>query len=364
MSESSVQLQWAYGNKRQAAYATEMAAVDVNQSHPFVAADFGDHAPHMSDNAALYGKGHEFATRNEVLSWSTSFKRQFQATSKIVGWGFAFHCGQVTTTPLGGSPACYRHVMTYMNPITGSGYYGSPRQQPVTTVYELVTSGMVRVFPSVQVMSVEITGQIDDWILANMELMGSGMYRRIAPSAFSFPDPTDESTGGEGSLLRFAALTFTHGVSGATADVSCDVRKFRFASNMAYFDKEGYCPGSGFLVSGNPHSGQIRNKLEIDKRTVVLEFEIRAAADQTYFDRLDQQTTVTGTFDITGDSISGGNSHQLKIEIPQMRYTAVPIGTDGDLIVYQITAMVFYDNTLANPFRVTVVNKTSAYLGT
>ena len=103
--ESAVQLNWAYSNKRQSAYATELDPADVDQSHPFVGADFGEHTPNMSDNTALYGKGHEFPTRNEILSWSSSFRRQFQASSKILGWAFAFHLGDVTTTNLGGAPA-------------------------------------------------------------------------------------------------------------------------------------------------------------------------------------------------------------------------------------------------------------------
>ena len=148
--ESVVQIKWAYSNKRQSAYATETPSGDMNQSHPFTGADMGEHTPNMSDNAAMYGKGHEFATRNEILSWDTTFRRAFQATTKVLGWGWAFHLGKCTTSALGGG--AFRHLMEYMEPtLAAEGYYGSSRQQPVVTIYEQVASNLLRIFPSMQI---------------------------------------------------------------------------------------------------------------------------------------------------------------------------------------------------------------------
>ena len=87
--ESVVQINWAFSNKRQTAYATALADDDLDQSHPFEGADIADHSPNMSDNAAQFGKGHEFATRNELLSWDLKFRRAFQATTSMLGWACA-----------------------------------------------------------------------------------------------------------------------------------------------------------------------------------------------------------------------------------------------------------------------------------
>ena len=57
--ESTVALRWAFSPKRQAAYGTALAVADLTLSHPFEGADFGEHTPNMSDNAALFGKGRE-----------------------------------------------------------------------------------------------------------------------------------------------------------------------------------------------------------------------------------------------------------------------------------------------------------------
>lgn len=364
MAESTVAIRWAFSNKRQSAYQTETPSGDMTQSHPFVNADFGVHEANSSDNAAQYGKGHEFATRDEKLSWNSSFTRTFQATTKILGWAFAFHTGNVSTTNLGGSPTAYRHDFEYMDPINGTGYYGSPRQLPVVTVWELVASNLVRIFPSMLVKTVEVTGQQNDWVMLTIEMQGSGSMRRVSPSGVTFPNSTNPLTGGEGTLLRNASLLFEHSPSGsAYSDISCDVRSFRFRSEYALFEDDGYCPGSGYLISGNARSGQIRNKLEIARRAVALEFVVKApSTNNVIFDRLEQSVTMAAQLTVTGEVISGSNYHLLRLTFPQLRYRSVPIGADGDQVIYSVTTIVMYDDTEANPWTARVQNQFSSYL--
>jgi len=351
--ESIVGLQWAYPNKRQSAYATQNPDVDITESHSFEGADLADHTPNMSDNAALLGKGHEFATRLDLLSWDLRFRRSFRASSKNAGWGFAFHLGKITTTPIAGATAAYSHVMEYQDPL-GAGYYGSGRQQPVATILERVTSGLVRKFPSVQVMAVELTGTQGDWAKLSVECIGSG--RKIDGTGFSFPTAVD------GEPLRVASLLFEHGLTGALADVSCDVRSFRFRTEYAYADADGYCPGSGYQTSGDPTSGQIRNKLEFTRRAVVLEWVVRASSDNTLFTRLQGSIETAAKITLTGSVINASASHKVVVNIPKLQYRAVPIGADGDVITYTVQAVMFYDATLENPFEVTVINTTPSYL--
>lgn len=349
--ESIVGLTWAYSNKRQSAYATPNPQGDIDQSHPFEGADFGEHTPNMSDNAAFLGKGHEFATRNEIISWDTRFRRSFTATTKILGWAFAFHMGKDTPTNPGGS--AYQHAFEYMDPITGAGYYGSPRQQPVTTIIERVTSGLVRRFPSCVVSAVEVTGALNDWAKVAVELIGSGFKDTVA-SGYSFPAST------EGALLRFSSLTFTH-PSGV--DISCDARSFRFRSEYQYDETGGYCPGSGYLTPGDPTSGAVRNKLEFTRRAVLLEFVVTASStNHTYFTRLEANTDVYTKLVLEGALITGVIYHTLTIEIPHMKYRAIPIAADGDIITYAVQGVIFYDVEFANPLKVTVINDTAAYL--
>lgn len=365
MAESVVAIRWAYSNRRQQAYQTEIPSGTgyIDQSHPFVNADMGVHEANSSDNAAQYGKGHEFATRDEKLSWNTSFTRTFQATTKILGWAFAFHTGNVTTTSLGGG--AYNHVYEYLDPILATGFYGSARQLPVTTVYELVASNLLRIFPSMLVKTIEITGQQNDWVMLTLEMQGSGMHRRVSPSGFTFPGSTNPLTGGEGTLLRNASLLFEHGPSGsALSDFSCDVRSFRFRSEYQLFEDDGYCPGSGYLISGNARSGQIRNKLEVARRAVVLEFVVKApSTNNQIFDRLEQSITMGARLTITGEQIgSSGFYHLCEIYVPQLRYRSVPIGADGDQIIYSVSTIVMYDDTELNPWTARVRNQFSAYL--
>jgi len=353
MAESTVQLQWAFPIKRQSSYETANPDGDITQSHPMTAADFGEHTPNMSDNSAMFGKGHEFATRNAILSWDTRFRRSFQATTHMTAWAWAFHTGKLTSTVLGGSPAAYQHVMEYQDPI-GVGYYGSGRQQPVMTVIEQTHAGYIRRFPSMLVRAVEMSGSLNDWVMLMAELQGSG--KMADTPVFTFPTAT------EGALLRFGSLQLTDSVEG---DISCDIRSFRIRSEFAYFENEGYCPGSGYNVSGDPTSGQIRNKLEFSRRAIIYEFQVVASPDTVYhIERLEDQDTVGAVLVLTGDLISGGNYHAVTINITQFNYRAAPIAADGDLVVYNIMAMVFWDPTpgLANPFEITVVNQNYGYL--
>lgn len=364
--ESAVQVSWAFSLKRQIAYATPNPNADITQGHPFESMDFGEHNPNMSDNSAMFGKGHEFATRNEILSWDTKFKRSFQATTKMLGWALSFHCGKVTTTNLGlggGSVSGYQHVMEYQDPL-GAGYYGLGRQLPVTTIMERLTSGVTRQFPSMQLKAVEITGGLNDWVKLAAELQGSGVKTFVAPSGYSFPTAT------EGSLLRTAELTMSHGPSGSAADISCDVREWRFRTEYAFDEAGGYCPGSGYL-GATPSTGQIRNRLEFTKRAVMFEFTVRSDATNGYFARLEGSQEMYSLLTLIGDVISTGSTlnHKLIIELSRVKYKAVAIAQSNDVITYHVTGVVFFDanqgtNTSlpGNPYKVTIVNDTPAYL--
>lgn len=360
MAQSIVGIAWAYPLKRQSAYATANPNADITQSHPFLGADMFEHTPNVSTNAEHLGKGHEFATRKEILSWDAQGRRQFHCTTKIAGWGFAFHLGDVTTTNPAGS--AYQHVMEYQDP-NGAGYYGSGRQQPVFTVIERVTSNLVRKFRSMQIRAVELTGALNDWAILTLELQGSGYMERIAPTGYTFPDSTDPVYGGEGvGLLRNASLTFQGGVSGSLADMSCSIQSYRFRSEMQYFDAQGYCPGSGYLTSGDPTSGQIRNKLEFARRAVMLEFVVEAGTDNTIFAQLEANTLLQAILTLEGATITGAYDHLLEINVPSLKYATIPITADGDLITFAVATQVMYNQNEANPFTIRVINTTSGYL--
>lgn len=360
--ESAVGLRWAFSPKRQSAFATALANADLTQSHPFEGVEFGEHTPNMSDNAALFGKGHEFATRNYLLSWDSRFRRQSFLTTKLAGWAFAFHTGKVTTSPLdAGPPAAFEHIFEYQDPY-GSGYYGSGRQLPVTTVVEQATSGLVRKFPSMVVSAVELSGNMNDFCRIGIDLVGSGMMSRIAASGGgSMTWPTGDLAG-EGERLRNTAMLFEHGLTGSLADISCDIRSWRFRSEYQLAEDDGYCPGSGYLTPGDPASGQIRNKLEFLRRSFLLEWVIRASASNTLFTNLEGQVELAAQITLVGGEINPTDDHQVLINVPRLVYKAIPIGADGDIITYSVSTVVLYDDTLANPWEVTVQNDQATYL--
>jgi hypothetical protein len=362
--ESTVGLRWAFSDKRQTAYATALANSALTLSHPFEGADFGEHTPNISDNAALFGKGHEFATNLYLLSWDTRFRRTCFLTSKIAGWGFAFHTGKVTTSAA--APG-YQHIFEYQDPY-GAGYYGSGRQLPVTTIAEQATSGLIRKFPSMLVSAIELTGNMNDFCRCAIDLIGSGAMTRLtvggSPPAITWPT---SPLGDEGERLRNTAMLFEHGPSGVSplSDLSCDIRSWRFRSEHALAEDDGYCPGSGYLTPGEPASGQIRNKLEFLRRAVMLEWVVRASSDNTVFTRLEGMVELSAQITLTGAQIGiGPADHTVIVNVPQLKYRAVPIGSDGDVVIFSISTAVMYDDTLANPYEVTVINDQATYLTT
>lgn len=363
--ESTVGLRWAFSPKRQSAYATALPTSELTLSHPFEGADFGEHTPNISDNAALFGKGHEFATQLYLLSWDTRFRRAAFLTSKLAGWAWAFHTGQVTTSPLNvGPPAAFSHVYEYQDPI-GTGYYGSGRQLPVTTVVEQSTSGLIRLFPSMLVSAIEMSGNMNDFCRIGIDLIGSGAMSRLAVGASppSITWPTGAANE-EGDRLRNTAMLFEHGPSGSSplSDLSCDIRSWRFRSEHALAEDDGYCPGSGYLTPGDPSSGQIRNKLEFLRRAVLLEWVIRASSDNTVFTRLEGMVELSAVITLTGSLINGVDRHQVVINVPRFKYRAVPIGADGDVVIFSVSTAVMYSDLLANPFEITIQNDQATYL--
>ena len=94
----------------------------------------------------------------------------------------------------------------------------------------------------------------------------------------------------------------------------------------------------------------------------MLEFVVNAAHDSALHAALEASTPMEAVLEIEGATISGANSHKLTITVPKYKYRAAPIGADGDIMTYQVSTVIFYDATLANPFEVEVVNQTAEYL--
>ena len=194
-------------------------------------------------------------------------------------------------------------------------------------------------------------------------LTGNQTAKGLTGGGTAFVFPTGEDAD-EGERLRNTAMLFEVGPVGerCPAENSCDIRSWRFRSEYSLAEEDGYCPGSGYLVPGNPLSGQIRNKLEFLRRAVLLEWVVRASADNTIFTQLEGLVDLSATITLEGPAIAGAASHRVIINVPQLNYRAIPIGVDGDLITYSLTTVIKYDDTLMNPFEVIVVNEEPAYL--
>ena len=97
---------------------------------------------------------------------------------------------------------------------------------------------------------------------------------------------------------------------------------------------------------------------------MVFEFVVKApSTNNQIFDRHEQSVTLQARLTVTGEQIaSSGFYHQLVINVPQLRYRSVPVGADGDQVIYSVTTIVMYDQTEANPWTAQVQNQFSSYL--
>ena len=147
-------------------------------------------------------------------------------------------------------------------------------------------------------------------------------------------------------------------------DTSVDVRSFRFRSECQYDEVGGYTPGAPTLA-GTAASGAVRTCLEMTRRACLIEFVVRATGgpggNHSLYTTLENSSEVKAILTIQGDLIGGAAYHKLVITVPRLKYRAVQIAADGDVLTYQIQSVIFYDGLTSNPFSVQVVNTTAAY---
>mgnify|MGYP006175265481 CR=1 FL=1 len=118
------------------------------------------------------------------------------------------------------------------------------------------------------------------------------------------------------------------------------------------------------LCAGSSDAGAAQDFTSAAICSVIAPSTSWAGSSVSIFDNLEQQIALAAQITLTGPTINGTDSHQVVINVPNLMYTAIPIGSDGDIITYSLSTVIFYDDTLANPWEVTVVNDQADYLTT
>lgn len=328
---------------QQTAYGTTLA-VDPTKSHPFDGSLI-ERPVEKTDDRDHVGKGHEFATMQENKFSDTRGSMTFLGSSWILGWAFAFANGSAIPTQLGTTSA-YDHVCKMMNiddPAVG-------KQLPVTTLVEELGTGVQKKYRDMLVKSLTLTGKTGEHLSCQTEVVGSGHWEA---SSVTMPDLVTTS------FLRMADVVFSFN----SIDISADVKDFSFKAVNEVDEGGGYFPGSGYLSAADG-SPQVRGRCLLGKRTVDLSFTALLKDDSSFEAASLANSIVPLTITATGSVIEETYRHKLLLEFPKVAIKGTKIGADGEFFSYNIDCTVMWDTTLGAPYKATITNDVTQYLGT
>ncbi len=335
MNQTDFDVQWALSHKKQSAYGTTLADGDLLLSYPFMGPDILELTPELQTDEDEMGKGHEFATDQEVEKWDTRLKRSFYMTSFMGGLISVFGLGAVSSAQQE-STLAYEHTATPQDPSTDL-------QLPVTTIVERLSSGIKRKIRDLMVSDFTISGEVGKRIMLEGNFIGSGHQET---SALSMP------TLSSGSFLRMRGLLFQVGPSGAEVDVSARIKKFSFKWDNAPDEEGGYYPGSGLY----------RGRCEMGKRKAEFSFTILIDENTTDLDNLLNNTVLKAIVTAQGELIESTYYHQQIITIPRMKYRAMPVGVEGNKLAFNVECNVFFDSVSGWPVEIKTMNTQVSYL--
>lgn len=334
------EMQWAFSTKQQADYDTALDDGDIDQSQPVRDPNVAVVSKEMRSDKATYGKGHEFATSVWEVARDVRFNRNFDGSSLILGWLFAFGLGKVNTTNPYGS--VYRHQMYFFDPDDESTI-----SLPVTSVIEKVSAGIQRKIDSLAVGSFTVSGEGFEHLNATCELIGKGS---TAASVASLPALSTVSY----LTSNFATIK----LGDAAEDISTRVRSWSVAINNNPREDRGYFPGSGIY----------RGRLEIGSRTAIPSLVVDLDDSSDILDDFINGTLLSLEIMCEGATISGSYKHYLKIIFPDLYYRATPIDEQDGVFTYGISAdeeTVIYNSSRPVPLiEVIVQNTVPTYLTT
>lgn len=242
----------------------------------------------VEDDAKEIGKGHEFAENTFPTSWKVTKKVQCYLTAESFGIFGAFALG----TGAGGT-------YTPIDPLTNLNEI----ELPWMTILEGIRKGgaapiLNRALFAMVVDKLKITlakGAGRNNAKLEADLIGSGKHDDA--SGLTMPDKTPVH------LLPAASLTCVINGTDYTAAKSFESFDWQWDNNV----RDGFFPGSGFQITGDPTSGQVQGRMEYGDRVLTSSFVARYQANSTELAKLGAQTEGTLAIGLSGAAGFGGS---------------------------------------------------------
>lgn len=347
-AQRSIEMQWAFSNKKQSDYDTLVLDADLLSTHPVREVKPGEITKENRSDREAVGKGHEFTTDRWEVARSTSLSRVVDGSSYILGWLLAFAMGKVDTSQpdVTNCPNLYLHKFTFFDPDVEA-----TAQMPVTTIVEKVSAAtaLKRYLHAMAVTSLTISGEGYEHISATAEFIGSG---RTSDSALSMPAlPTVEYlTSNEAVIL----------LGDASENITTRVRSWSVTINNNPREARGYFPSSGLY----------RGRLEVGNRSIVPALVVDLQADSDLLDDFLSNQVMALTLTCEGALSQVApctDNHLIKFEFPRLYYSALPIDEADGVYTYSVTfdeESVLYavGDTPAPLVQISVQNHVDAYL--
>ncbi len=207
------------------------------------------------NDAAEYGKGHEFATQTFKTSWDTGGTLEKYLSAEMAAWAMCFGLGKVVKS---GTTPNFIYTCTPLIPSNGDA-----TELPYFSFVEQIRPGA-----GVVLDRMEVGCGVEAWTImigsgpggANskitVEFHGSG--KLTEPSAISIPTATVEK------LLPSASLALT--INGVDYVTNKNIVSLETSWKNNIKMDAGFFPGSGFQTPGDATTGAVRGRLEFGDR--------------------------------------------------------------------------------------------------
>jgi len=336
---------WAFSTKKQSNYGTEIIDGDLTLAYPFKGPDILERPPEIITDEDQVGAGHEFLTRQDTERWDAKLKRNFDLTSMMAAWVAVFGLGKVVSALVSTSLA-YQHDIEFSDPATVGN------QNPVTTIVELLHSGIKRKISDLAISDFTISGDGKNRLQLEANLVGSGSK---AVSSLTMPSLTvgDFLRMSGGGITDPIGVKFKIGVAAAEVDVSSRLRSFSLKIDNDLQLDDGYYPGTGLY----------RGRCLYGVRKPEFSFTLDAkAGEKVEHDHLESGQELKAILTVVGSIIEETYYHQLKITIPKLKYRDIKVGIEDGKQVYTIDSNLFYDSGSNGPLTIQVINTQASYL--
>lgn len=312
------EIQVGFGKLRQTDIATDAIAAECWKLNK-LNADYVNPQFITEDNAAEYGKGHEFATESHKSHVKVGpFNLEKYLSAEIIAWACGFGLGSPTKS--GSTPNFIYTCVPLVKTTAGL-------ELPYFTFIEQIRSGadtiLDRAYVGCALNSFEVnvvTGPGRGSSKITMQMLGSGKITE--PSAIELPAATVEK------LLPSASLALS--IISVDYITLKDIVSLAWGWNNNLIEDTMFYPGSGtqdgYAIGGRIESGD---------RTPTLNFVVRVHKDSAEYTKLMAQTTGTAVITQTYDS---NNTYTATFQ--QVGFTAVDMGEANGIVTVSVRCSV------------------------